>query len=215
MSADSLTTIETLIGKDTFTLNPCTLRFEWGPYSTNLLESLQIRMLMEAYKFAFAHVCGPLPVLLGWCWGEDFFLSQWAPKHSQFCKFGSYWHLLIEQFWSHSLKEPLSLVTLGVLKRDLLAMISGATGIPIDIGATGNLTRCFINRDVGMAETALISLTRTDFQCAEVIANLGSIGLRIRESFDQKRRPCKPWTTAAYLETHAKLVQERMEKLSE
>ena len=53
-----------------------------------------------------------------------------------------------------------------------------------------------------MYPTTHITFSRTDFLHPHVVSNLGTIGLKLREGFDAKRRPRTPWTSAAYMQQH-------------
>ena len=78
----------------------------------------------------------------------------------------------------------------------------------INSGFHAGISQLYVNATIRIVDAAFIVVTRSDFQNPDVISNLGSIGLRIRESFDLKRRPCKPWSQQSYLATHKRLLRQ-------
>ena len=205
-----------LLTPQTFALNPCTLTIQWGPYSPELLNAIEIRMLMEAFKFAYAHIEGPLPdILPTWGWGLDFFLSQLSPRYSPLRLYATFWFELISLFWQASLSEPLPDVISGVLQKDLLELLSLHAQTPVHISYHGSITQAYAPARNDMVPSSLISFSRTDFTHPQVVSNFGTIGLKLREGYDAKRRPRVPWSTAAYLQKHRELHADYLRFLDE
>ena len=160
-------------------------------------------MLMIAFKQGFAHLEGPLPNLLPtWGWGLDFFLSQLSPRYSPFIPYANFWVELCNCFWASSLQEPLTPVISEVLRKDLAELLSLHTFLPIHISYHGSLTTAFSEVTRLMCPTTHITVSRTDFSHPHVVSNLGTIGLKLREGFDAKRRPRRPWTSTTYMQQH-------------
>ena len=188
---------------ESFSLNPCTLTIQWGPFSLEMLNAVEIYMLMEAFRLSFAHVEGPLPnIFHTWGWGIDLFLSQLAPRYSPFIAYSNFWLELIRKFWYHSLSEPLAEVISETLRKDLLELISLHANLPVDISYHGTLTTAYNDETHCMVPRAHITFSRTDFSHPQVISNLGTIGLKLREGYDAKRRPRSQWTKSSYLKQH-------------
>ena len=191
------------ITPECFSLNPCTLTIQWGPFSSELLNAVEIYMLMEAFRLSFAHVEGPLPdILHTWGWGIDLFLSQLAPRYSPFIAFSNFWFELACKFWYQSLSEPLTVVVSETLKKDLLELLSLHANLPVHISYHGSLTTAYKEETRSMVPSAHITFSRTDFTHPQVISNLGTIGLKLREGYDAKQRPRPLWTKSSYLKQH-------------
>ena len=192
-----------IITPETFSLNPCTLSIPWGPFSNELLNAVEIYMLMEAFRQAYAHVEGPFPnISHTWGWGIDFFLSQLAPRYSPFIMYPTFWLELQHKFWDYSLSAPLACVLSNTLRKDLIELLSLHANLPVHISYHGTLTRAYDGRARQMVSSAFITFSRTDFAHPLVISNLGTLGLKLREGFDAKQRPRVKWTSREYLAQH-------------
>ena len=181
-----------------------------------MLSAIETYMLIEAFRIAYAHAEGPLPnIQPTWGWGLDFFLSQFAPRYSPFIYFANFWLELRELFWQNSLEEPLSEVSSTVLRKDILELLSLHAHLPIHVSYHGSLSQAYDPTTKRMFPSTFITFSRTDFLHPQVVSNIGSLGLKLREGFDSKRRPRVSWTSSQYLQQHRERHAEYLQFLAE
>lgn len=84
----------------------------------------------------------------------------------------------------------------------MLELLSLHAHLPIHISYHGSLTQAYDMATNQMFPTTHVTFSRTDFLHPQIVSNLGSIGLKLREGFDAKRRPRTSWKSSTYLQQH-------------
>ena len=86
-----------------------------------------------------------------------------------------------------------------VLKRDIAHILLSYAGLQISVSTARVYTVAAIGDPVILTPSCLILTSRTDFLSPITRLNIEHLGLRLRETFDAKRRPRTPWSHDHYL----------------
>ena len=195
--------------RDNFSLNPCSLTTNFAPLILSYWDSLEILALYEAFSYAFATTEGPLPYFTSYpAWNSHIVNHAFYPANYDNIKMARFWQTWISWFWANSCSHPLNYPTLLVLKRDISHILLSYSGLQISATTSGVFTMVALGNPAIMTSSCLVLTSRTDFLCPVTRLNVQHLGLRLRESFDAKRRPRTPWSHERYLQLHAKLCEE-------
>ena len=192
-----------------FSQNPCSISTCFSPLKLEFWDALEVLVLYEAFATAFAQQEGPLPYFSSYpAWNRHIVNHTLYFSNVLDIGLAWYWHTWISWFWHNACSLPPSLPTLRILKRDISQILLSFANLQVSASTSGVFTHIAVGSPIVMVPSCLILTSRTDFLCPVTRVNIQHLGLRLRESFEAKRRPRTPWSHERYLQLHAELCQE-------
>ena len=177
------------------------LTFTFAPFSEEMCVSIECLLLAETCHAFIGVKEGPIPNFVLFApWNEYFPNSSLYPAQHSYLSFANYWQTFISFFYQKTQHQPLPLLLLYTIKRDLLIMIEKKLN-----------QSCYCSYKASIFDTwngtttnkiTYITFTRPYFEVHPIPTPLGNNWLNLRETFDRKPTPANDWSNETYLSRH-------------